>query len=246
MLLHVGTHKTGTTSLQTFLREQNSDLLSQVDAFYPPGFLLPVVHTELPLLTIRPERTWPARLRFPETRRPSWLAAAADHVRGEVVDPAHRCLIYVHEDLSYLRFEDELERLKALFASRAVTVVVFLRDRAAFLRSYRSQLEGTGFEPSTDPASFAYVEPDSWLLDYDALINAYRRCFGTRNVRVFDYDEVVRRDGTVIPAFMDILGVPRSSLPPLDTYFYNRSGAHIRLPDKQLAAIRRRLAQRYP
>ncbi len=189
---------------------------------------------------------WPARLRFPETRRPSWLAAAADHVRGEVVDPAHRCLIYVHEDLSYLRFEDELERLKALFASRAVTVVVFLRDRAAFLRSYRSQLEGTGFEPSTDPASFAYVEPDSWLLDYDALINAYRRCFGTRNVRVFDYDEVVRRDGTVIPAFMDILGVPRSSLPPLDTYFYNRSGAHIRLPDKQLAAIRRRLAQRYP
>ena len=55
VLLHVGTHKTGTTSLQHFLRDEG-DLLASVDAAYPPGFAIPTAHAELPLLAVRPER----------------------------------------------------------------------------------------------------------------------------------------------------------------------------------------------
>lgn len=245
-MLHVGTHKTGTTSIQQLLRDQNDDLLATVGARYPEGFLIPVVHTELPLLTIRPDRTWPARLRFPETSRRSWQMAAEAHVRSQVGAPDPEVLVYVHEDLSYLRFDDEFDRLRGLLAGRTVDVVVCLREPAAFLRSYRSQLEGTGFEPSADPTSFAYLEADSWLLDHDAIVSGYRRAFGEAHVTVLDYDEIMASDGTVIPAFTDLLGIARASLPPLDAYRLNRSGAHIRLTDDQLGAIRARLDRDYP
>ena len=117
---------------------------------YAEGFLIPIVHTELPLLTIRPERTWPARLRFPETQHASGRRPRTEHVRRQVSSTTET-LVYLHEDLSYLRHEDEFERLRNLLRSRDVTVAVFLRDREAFLRSYASQLEGTGFDLERRP-----------------------------------------------------------------------------------------------
>jgi hypothetical protein len=246
VVLHVGTHKTGTTSIQTFLRDENDGLLAAAGYAYPSGFLLPVVHLELSLLTIRPERVWPARLRFPETERASWRAAARAHVRAQIENAEPAGLVYVNEDLSYLRFDDEFERLGALLEGRSVQVVICLRDRAAFMRSYRAQIEGTGFEPSDDPGSFAYVRPDSWLVDYDALVEGYERRFGAANVHVLDYEAIMAGDGTVIPAFAEVVGIPRSSLPRLDKYRFNATGQHIRLPQQQLDAIRRQLALDYP
>jgi hypothetical protein len=243
VLLHIGTHKTGTTSLQHFLQDHNGTLLAAAGAHYPTGFFIPTLHADLPLLTIRPERTWPARIRFPETQRPAWQAAAEAHVRRQVESSPHELLVYSHEDLSYLRFDDELERLRALLHGRTVQVVVCLRDPAAFLRSYGEQLAATGFAPSADPTSFAYVERDSWLVDRDTLLSGYRRWFGDEHVRVVDYDETVRLDGSVIPALAELVGIPRSSLPPLDEYFLNQSGMHLRPTDEQLAAIRQRLLQ---
>lgn len=246
VILHVGTHRTGTTSIQGFLRDQNDDLLAKANAHYPPGFLLPVVHAELPLLTIQPGRTWPARLRFPETASRSWSDAAHAHVREQVCASEHDTLVYIHEDLSYLRFDDEFERLWELFTGCSVTVVIVLREWASFVRSYRSQLIGTGFEPSADPGSFAYLEADSWLRDYDALVDGYRRRFGRTNVKVLDYEGLMERDGSVIPAMAELLGIPRSSLPTLDQYRLNGTGSHIRLSNDQLEAIRLRLAHLYP
>lgn len=244
--MHIGTHKTGTTSIQAFLRDENDGLLAASGGHYPEGFLLPVVHTDLPLLTIRPDRTWPARLRFPETQRASWQAAATAHIRAQVTRSDADLLVYVHEDLSYLRFDDELERLRQLFDGREVSVVAVFRDDAAFLRSYRSQLEGTGFTLSDDPTSFAYLEADSWLLDHEALLDGYRRWFGDHHVTALDYDRVVEADGSVIPAVAELVGIDRSLLPPLDRYRFNPSGSPIRLAEDQLQAIRRDLATRFP
>lgn len=243
VVLHIGTHKTGSTSLQQLLLDQRDGLLAEAGVAYPTGLVIPASHAELPLLAIRPDRTWPARLRFPETQDPRWLAAAAAHVRDVLDHSPYPVTVFSHEDLSYLRHDDELAALRSLLGERRVRVVVFLRDPAAFLRSYRAQLEATGFPPSADPASFAFVEEGSWLVDHDALLGAYRRGFGVENVEVLDYDEAVRRDGSVIPAFTDQLGIVRSSLPDLDPYFLNRSGGHLRPNPEQVAAIRRRLAE---
>jgi hypothetical protein len=247
VVLHVGTHRTGTTSLQHFLHTQ-AELLASVGAAYPPGFLFPSVHSELPLLAARAEWLWPARIRLPETRRPAWLAAAAAHVREQLRAPIQPVLVYSHEDLSYLRTDDELERLRDLLAVPSVDVVVCLREPGAFLRSYRDQLTALGFELSDDRDSFAYVGEDSWLVDYEALLGGYRRWFGADRVHVidFDADADTGAEGSIIPAFGDLLGIPRASLPPLDTYFLNRAGRPVRPSDEQVAAIRRRIVEQAP
>ena len=155
-------------------------------------------------------------------------------------------LVYSHEDLSYARHDDELEGLRALFDGRPVRVVIVLRQPEAFLRSYREQLTATGFPISDDPTSFAYVEADSWLVDYDALVAGYRRHFGTDNVEVLDFDAIVADEGSIVPAFARLLGLDASSLPAPDRYVLNRAGQHLRLTAEQLAEIRRDLAERHP
>jgi hypothetical protein len=186
---------------------------------------------------------WPARLRLPEVRDPVFLEAARRQVRAQV-DAAPDCtLVYSHEDLSYARYDDEFERLRALFDGVDMRIVVFLREKDEFLRSYAAQLEATGFEPSNDPTSFAYVELDSWLLDYDRLVDGCRRRFGADNVDVLDYDTVVEADGSIIPAFLGLLGISPDSVPPHDAYLMNRTGANLRPTEEQLRQLRRRLAE---
>jgi len=243
VVLHIGTHKTGSTSLQQFLRDHRDGLLAATGAAYPTGMVIPASHAELPLLVIRPTRTWPARLRFPETQRRPWLAAADTHIRDELRCAAEEVVILSHEDLSYVRFDDELDRLRDLLSPRTVKVVVFLRERTAFLSSYREQLEAMAIRPSEDPCSFAYTAEDSWLVDYPQLVDVFRRGFGADNVEVLDYDAVLASDGSVIPAFADLLGIRRSSLPTLDPYFLNRRGQQLVPSDESLRAIRARLAR---
>jgi hypothetical protein len=152
--------------------------------------------------------------------------------------------VYSHEDLSYIRHDDELLRLRDLLGNRIVSIVVYLRDKSAFLASYRAQLDATGFAPSDDPDSYAYTDANSWLVDYDALVAGYRRVFGAEHVRVLDYDAVMRHDGSVIASFTDLLGIERDALPSLERYFFNRSGAQLRPTADQIGAIRRRLSER--
>lgn len=242
VVLHIGTHKTGTTSLQHFLHD-HPDLLAAVDATYPAGMVIAASHSELPLLALRSDLTWPARLRFPETQQPAWLDAARDHVEQQIASCHTGTIIFSHEDLSYARFDEELDLLRHLLADLPARVILSLRERSAFLRSYGDQLEATGFALSTDPSSFAYVEADSWLADYDSLTAAYRRRFGASSVTLIDYDDELRRHGSVIPAFAALLGLAPASLPKLDGYFLNRSGVNLRPTEEQLASIRRMLAE---
>ncbi len=241
VLLHIGTHKTGTTSIQEFCRDENPGVLEDVGAFFPAGFLIPTLHSDLALLSMRKKREWPARVKFPETRSVEWLGAAHLHVRAQIEESTVTTLVYSHEDLSYLRFDDEVTRLRGLFAPAEVRIVVFLRDKQAFLSSYRAQLRSMGLPFSSDQRSFAYVEDDTWLTDYDALVDVYARGFGRRNVEVVNYEMAVQRDGSVIPTFAALLGISRGSLPPLGRYFLNRSGAQIQPDARYIAEIRRKL-----
>jgi hypothetical protein len=65
-------------------------------------------------------------------------------------------------------------------------------------------------------------------------------------VDVIDYDAVMARDGSVIPAFTDRLGIERAGLPPLDQYVLNQSGNQVRPTDEQLAVLRRRIVEQAP
>jgi len=70
-----------------------------------------------------------------------------------------------------------------------------------------------GFSESSDPTSFAYLNADSWLVDYDEILQSYRHVFGADHVHHVDYDAALSRDSSIIPAVMAHVVGDTSDLP---------------------------------
>jgi hypothetical protein len=198
-IVHIGTHKTGSTSLQYWLTQHATELqtrhgLGVYRPIHPNG-------RELALLCADPDRSIPTIREIPEWRTEAWRTPTWGHVRSEV-ERTDEVIFFSNETLSLLRAPEELERLRELLAPRVVDIVLVTRKAEDFLRSWREQLTRDGFAMSQDPTSFAYLERDSWLVDYDEIVRANRGVFGESHVHVVDYDAAMARINSVIPAVM--------------------------------------------
>jgi hypothetical protein len=109
------------------------------------------------------------------------------------------------EGISLLRFDDEMERLRELFGQCSTSIVLFIRNKSDWMRSYRDTI-GRLSGLSDNAEDFNYVEPDSWLLDFETRVAAFQRAFGKNKVRLLDYDEALAKHGSVIPAFLRTIG----------------------------------------
>ena len=198
-IVHIGTHKTGSTSLQYWLAQHAAELASH----HGLGVYRPIHPNgrELALLCADPDRSIPTIREIPEWRTEAWRTPSSGHVRSEV-ERSDEVMLISNETLSLLRTPDELERLRDLLAPRVVDIVLVTRRAEDFLRSWRDQLTRDGFAMSQDPTSFAYLERDSWLVDYDEIVRANRGVFGADHVHVVDYDAAMARFNSVIPAVM--------------------------------------------
>jgi hypothetical protein len=196
-LLHIGTHKTGTTSIQHFLRHH-------VGApSFPVGMIHPDTQTELASVAARPERI-DMSITNPEMLTGPWRRRATEQIRSQVASDVEH-LIYSSELLSLLCHDDEVATVMRLLEGRDVGVVMYTRNPADFLESYRFTIGLFGLEPPTRPDAINDLSVDSWLVDYQSRIDLWAR---HAPVTVIDYDEVVARDGSVIPSFAGLVGVP--------------------------------------
>lgn len=225
--LHIGTHKTGSTSIQRCCFDHR-DVLAEHGIAFAFAERQRIIHNNLYLAAMRPERDSFAKLKSEQVIGPDYVADVEkewhEHL-SELVTPG---VLMTSEGLGLLRFDDEIERLRRIVRAEAheVRVIVYLRNKSDFLRSYTRQIrKRPGREPSDDPSSCLYVEPDSWLVDYERLLEVYRRGFGERNVRVIDYDEQVASVGSVVPSFLEALGIPSSAIDGAMAYRENVSVA---------------------
>lgn len=209
-MLHIGTHKTGTTSIQNFLGTQEGYLKANGFSFCgglkgKPNFkelfhgaVNPGRHEDM---VVRPPKAPAVILRW-RTRRA--IKRALQRSDGHTV-------IVSTELLSFLRHEEEIARLRALFPTGTTfTVIVFLRPRKDFLASYKRQLDAQKTRYGTRQGMTTYVEDDSWLADYEALLSTFKVL--TDDVRAIDYAEAMQNKSNIIEALCSTLGVP----PPAD------------------------------
>jgi hypothetical protein len=223
-LVHIGTHKTGTTSFQAWARDNAAALLERRDVAVYRGYAK-ANPFEFALLSMRPNRSmWHKRAR-PEWCLDEWQDDIRRQMREQVDQPAQHLLVS-SEALCLLRHDDELERLRDLLAPRTVRVVVCLREPASFLASHRHTIARRGETPSTYRDLYTYVEPDSWLVDYESLLGVYRRVFGDDQVVSFSYEEAMAQHGSTIPGVLEGLGVDPAGLPAWETYRLNPAPAH--------------------
>ena len=233
LYLHIGTHKTGSTSFQYFLRDHRDDLLKLDKAFYA-GAYETENHLELHVAAMRQDRG-----SFSKTK---YDIAGSDAFRNETkarllefyAQSEGKDIILSAEGLTLLRHADELEALRDLISAERYEVVVILVLRRAdeYLTSLKAQiLKVPGRVPSMDSDSHLYVEPDSWLADYKAQKQRWRDAFGDKSLRVIDYDGALERDnGNIIPALMNAIDVNGPLKSQSASYRLNRNtnGAKLR------------------
>jgi hypothetical protein len=162
----------------------------------------PDQHSELASLAARPERIDMAST-MPETLTEAWRAEARAHIRAQVTSDVDQ-LIYSTENLSLLCHADEIAAVMDLLHGREVHVVMYTRNPADFLASYSFTISLFDLDPPTRPDSITDLSADSWLVDYQSRIDLWAH---HAPVTVVDYDEVVVRDGSVIPSFADLVGI---------------------------------------
>ena len=237
-IVHIGTHKTGSTSLQYWLAQNTSRLEAQ----YGIGVYRPIHPNgrELALWCANPDRQIPTIREIPEWRSQRWRAESFGHMRSEIERDVDT-LVASNETLCLLRTHDELERLRELFSPRRIDIVLVTRRPTDFLRSWREQLTRDGFSESSDPTSFAYLDADSWLVDYEGILRAYRAVFGDGHVHHVDYDAALSRDASIIPAVMTHVIGDTSGLPDWRDVRRNRGS---RPHPNESVSLWRRVARR--
>jgi len=217
VFVHIGTHKTGTTSFQKWLNSNESILIKRFGlGVYHGGF---PNNRELGLACANTDRLLPVR-QIPQWSDSLWR----DHVRDLAriqMDREFGSIIVSSEALSFLRTPEEIQRVRDLFVDRQVTILLTLRQPTEFLASWARHLARGKYEFSDNPESFAYVEPDSWLARYDDLIAAYSQVFGSDNVLTVDYEAANAEFGSVIPALMQHVVDDVSRLPDWRAYRFN-------------------------
>ena len=141
VFLHIGTQKTGTTSIQMFLISQKDYLMR--NGFTPccglsgkPNF------KELFHAAVMPSRLADMIIKKPKMGRFFLNWRVKFHIRQVMNRNSNSSLIASTEVLSWLRHPAEIARLRELFPPETTfTVILCLRDQDNFIASYKRQLD---------------------------------------------------------------------------------------------------------
>lgn len=208
-IVHIGQHKTGTTSIQHYLRENRDELTKQ--GLYVPDSVAGYAnesHYILSVCALNKHRSSPMKDAMLKAKSNDFineleikLATDIAHHYENAIQQGCKEIIWSNEGLYLLNSLTEYEKLRSLFDgySSSVTCVCCFRDQVSYSKSYKLQLQQSGISYSEDKDSYRYVKDDSWLYDYkrkEILVNSVFDDFIS-----FSYEP---RDA--VKTFMDKLG----------------------------------------
>lgn len=220
ILLHAGTHKTGTSSFQQFMVDQADWLRAQgVEPYIEtrpeaPGPNAALLAHDL----LRAEVMTGSRLAG--TMPPAGLGRmlqAIGHMRGVIAAARGRDLLISAEAFGFFRKAEERQWLAAACHGLPIVPLVVFREEAGWRRSWRAQIaRNPGITPERMSAPGFPLLPD-WWFDRGAIRRFWER---TGPLVEVDYDAARARDGSVLPALCAALGLPR---PPACDIWANRT-----------------------
>jgi hypothetical protein len=201
--LHIGTHRTGTTSLQTFLTKNEQSL--QLDKIYIPktGRLSPGTgHHNI---------AWELNDDPRFSRSLGTLSDLIMELRS--IESCSICI--TSEDFEYLhRRLDSLNRLLSDLSAIGynVTIIVYLRPQGEYIESLYTELVKHGLciefgrflEQTIRTGQFVLFDIWRFALDYSLLLNPFAEVFGSSHIIVRRYPS--RRDANyLINDFLSVI-----------------------------------------
>jgi hypothetical protein len=208
LILHAGTHKTGTTSIQKVLADNRASLRAQ-GLIYPDGGTA-FGKTKIPhhrfshaLASADPDDKRKALTFLAEARH---LARAGDTILISA-EPIYRH-VYGSDRWRELDTQDYwtgrqryLDTVADVLSDFAVEVILFFRERESFAKSVHFELTKKG-DWSGDIASFRIAHAP--LFEYERQLELFRNAFP--HVRVLNYEDACRAG--LVKTFFETIGFP--------------------------------------
>jgi hypothetical protein len=191
--IHVGPHKTGTTSLQAAFKDAQGFLLKN-GVLYPDNWL-------------RSDGSYGHHLLFSHLRGGEDTKLREDFSSFQDVD-VEKILISA-EDLSDLN-EREIDRLKALTQGSSVTIIAYIRRWSERLVSAwkESVHHGSTLTFPHFVAAELAAPTRSNQVNMMALVRRYSAAFGRDNIRLISYDHIIEKKIDIVEHyFRSILGL---------------------------------------
>ncbi|MCA1749861.1 MAG: hypothetical protein LC634_10210 [Sphingomonadales bacterium] len=223
--LHAGMHKTGTTSIQKYLFDHSEAFEARGYAVFEDIEFGPFAERtgadrtncfRLAHLLLRDAFGSPIKLRT-GVRRYGPARRLGDIVRLRRMLRRIRCpnIVISAEAFCFLRTPGERALLRLAFAGFELVPVIFFRDSTDWLARQQGQL--VNGVPDGYSAHALDFSPASDLVDYAAI----RRLFG--DGIYLDYEPIVAARGSVLPAFLEAIGIDPADMPAYGEYRDNPS-----------------------
>lgn len=211
--IHIGTHKTGTTSIQRVLMECQNRLRS-LDVLFPvTGKAMGSVH----------QLAWCYLDNNPEWYPVSSLSASDlyTQLRDEINESACSKVILSSEDFSFIDInsKDEvhaLHRLKDSLAEYNVKVIVYLRPQSDYLTAFYNQVHKAYDSRFPDKSVKGLEKSLQGVLNYDQLLSRWASVFGNENIIVRPFNER-KAEGDLVQDFLKVCGVSLQNIPVIKT-----------------------------
>ncbi len=238
LYLHVGKHKTGTTSIQKYIFENaaffsdNGYWVVNDSVCAMPEFIheniLPANCFVLAHILLRANLMTPMRIRGHAPRmnlkEQSDIATRINSVLKEQAQSHNKnALIISAEAFAFLRAPEERFLFDLMFKDFNVKPILFLREPNVWLKSWEKQVEPLSrlyqtHNPEDVKDTIFDFSGDSWLVDDVALQN-----FFLPDTCVLSYEVVCSQWGSVIPAFLNELGLNLTKCPDWNSFWENRT-----------------------
>lgn len=211
LILHVGTHKTGTTAIQSFL-EANTEALEEHDMRFPlfrvrwPEPVLPNRNGYF-LNRAALHRT-DATERYPDAQQ---VATCTQALRRQLEED-ERAVILSDERLWFSAatrpgFWDVVRKLAEGIGFDDFEVIVYLRRQDELAESLWNQFVKATDKTETIGEYLARPQVQA-LCDYHRNVKALERAFGKRALRIGVFDRSKLPEGNVVHDFLHRLGLP--------------------------------------
>lgn len=209
-IIHIGTEKTGSTTIQAFIRSNRNRILSRgIDFLHFPGH-----HTSRPFVTwsLDPDHSDEEIVALglsDEVDREKWRDDFRESVRKRLkaLPSGVETVIFSSEHFqSRLLYASEVARLKSLLDEffEEFEIILYLRRQDDVARSLYSTSLRTGKVPRRQLLAGKMKGP---YFDYFGLMSRWVDVFGRENMNVRKYGRKFFRDGDLIADFCDVCGI---------------------------------------
>jgi hypothetical protein len=248
LILHIGTEKTGTTSLQSWLAK-NRDALRREGIFFPASLgetrsirmaMMAADHSSI----------------LPAARRVHKIKNAEDHAKfvkrvnrdfvAERFEKQNRdcptCIISDEGLQVFLNTTEEIARMKEFTDQHfgRVRVVICLRPQVDYAVSFASTAARLGRK--IDSEWFEAIDTSNLRFRYDLLVERWAEVFGAENLEIISY----QRNPDSIQSFCNILSLERAKFQEAERENSFLDWRYIRLMNNIDPAIRKSLPGEIP